>query len=349
MTQTLPPAKAGQAHEPEQTKPAVTPPSRLRLRRKLLLWSIPVVVLLLLLAVKLASVGILGNKLPRQFAARDDGAMQNTLEWIDVGNIGRGFREMLAAGDLLMLRGDLPGAFEEFKAAHEKEPSACPPRGNFALVSETLSDNELKQGHFTKAREILTPAAEAANGDTGCFTTFPSASADVRAFVGETPERLSNKLAALKAGALTKTPDGYDYKRAPGGGIDFTESKTGPCPYADDESRMKECITLRDREVAQKTEAAKQAKEQEDKAKQQQQQQQPPPPADPNQPAPPPPAPPPGPPAPGTGPGTGANGAPQYPDHVELRKAGQPGYCDPDGTPLGHLTAALCDTAGPQP
>lgn len=228
MTQTLPPAESSEAQETGHEKLTAARPSRLQLRRKLLLWSIPVLVLLLLLAVKIASVGILGNKLPGQFAARDDAAMQNTLEWIDVGNIGRGFREKFAQGDLLMLRGDVPGAFEEFKAAHEKEPGACPPRGNFTLISEKLSDSELKQGNFTKAREILTPAVEAAKGDPGCFTKFPSASPDIRAFVSETPERLSNKLAALKGGALTKTPDGYDYKRAPGGGIDFTESKTDP-------------------------------------------------------------------------------------------------------------------------
>lgn len=337
MTHTLPPAESPAA---EQDKPVAARPSRLRLRRKLLLWSIPVLVLLLLLAIKIASVGILGNKLPRQFAARDDAAMQNTLEWIDVGNIGRGFREKLAQGDLLMLRGDVHGAFEEFKAAHEKEPSACPPRGNFVLIAEKLSDNELTQGHFTKAREILTPAVDAATGDPGCFATFPSASPDVRAFVKETPDRLSNKLAALRGGALTKTPDGYDYKRAPGGGIDFTESKTGPCPYADDESRMKECITKRDQEVAQKTEAAKQAKEQEDKANQ--------PPADPNQPPPPPPPPTPAP-GPGPGPGTDAKSGPKYPDHLEMKKPDEPGFCDPDGTPLSELTAALCKTAGPQP
>ncbi|OBA95246.1 tetratricopeptide repeat protein [Mycolicibacterium fortuitum] len=342
MTQMLPPTESRQAGGTPEDNPAVARPSRLRLRRKLLLWSTPVLVLLLVLAVKVASVGILGNKLPRQFAARDDAAMQSTLEWIDVGNIGRGFREQFAQGNLLMLRGDVSGALEQFRAAHEKAPGACPPRGNYALVAETLSDHELKQGHFTKAREILTPAVHAANDDPACFTTFPSASADVRAFVGETPERLYNKLAALKAGALTKTPDGYDYKRAPGGGIDFTESKTGPCPYADDESRMKECITMRDREVAQKTEAAKQAKEQEDKANQQQQQS----PADPNQPAPPPS---PAPPAPGTTPGAEANKGPKYPDHVELRRADQPGYCEPDGTPLSQLTAGLCETMGPLP
>ncbi|OBG80634.1 hypothetical protein A5699_10335 [Mycobacterium sp. E802] len=342
MTQTLPPTESSAAQATEH-KPAAARPSRLQLRRTLLLWSTPVLVLLLLLAVKIASLGILGNKLPGQFAARDDAAMQNTLEWIDVGNIGRGFREKHAQGDLLMLRGDVPGAFEQFKAAHEQEPKACPPRGNFALISEKLSDNELKQGHFTKAREILSPAVDAAIGDTGCFTTFPSASPDVRAFVGETPERLTNKLAALKGGALTKTPDGYDYKRAPGGGIDFTESKTGPCPYPDDEARMKDCITMKDREVAQKTEAARQAQQQQEQAQQ--------PPPDPNQPAPadaPPPAP-----APGQGPGPGQapgpDGPVEYPDHVELRPADGPGFCDPDGTPLGHLTAAMCSTAGPQP
>lgn len=106
---------------------------------------------------------------------------------------------------------------------------------------------------------------------------------------------------------------------------------------------MKECITLRDQEVAKKTEAARQAKEQEDKANQQQQ---PPPPPDPNQP----PAPATPTPTPGPGQGPGADAPLEYPDHVELRPPGDgPGFCDPDGTPLGHLTSAMCETAGPQP
>ena len=193
MTHTLPASPAPDDEREVPIKPAAPPrPGRLALRRRLLIWSIPVVLLLLVFAVKLASVGVLGNRLPAQFAARDQAGMVSTLGWIDVGNIGRGYREQLAAGDMIMLGGDVPAAHEQFKAAHDKEPAACPPRGNFALTSETLSDRELKQGNFFKARTLLEPAVRAANDDTSCFATSTSPNPDIRAYISQTPERPTN-------------------------------------------------------------------------------------------------------------------------------------------------------------
>ncbi len=333
MTQTLP---ADETEAPIKA-PAPRRPGRLALRRRLLIWSIPVLLLLLVFAVKLASVGILGNRLPGQFAARDQAGMKSTVEWIDVGNIGRGYREQLAFGDMIMLGGDVPAANEQFKAAHEKEPAACPPRGNFALTSEVLSDRELQAGNFFKARTILEPAAQAANDDTSCFATSPSTNPDIRAFVRETPERLSNKMAALKAGALTETPDGFDYIRTPGGGIDFKEgSAQAPCPVEnDDDARQRECIEQRDAERAQKVREAEEQQKDAD---------QPPPPDAP----PPPPPPPPGENAPPP-PAPQAADAPEYPDRLEKVQPGEPAFCTPDGKPLQDLWAALCTTAGPLP
>ena len=144
MTQTLP------ADEIEATKaPAAQRPGRLALRRRLIDRSIPVLVLLGVFAVKLASVGILGNRLPGQFADRDQAGMESTVGWIDVGNFGRGYREQLAVGDMIMLGGDLPAAHEQFKAAHEKEPAACPPRGK---LRPDLGDPQRPR---TQGRQLL--------------------------------------------------------------------------------------------------------------------------------------------------------------------------------------------------
>ena len=156
---------------------------------------------------------------------------------------------------MIMLGGDVLAANEQFKAAHEKEPAACPPRGNFATdLGGAQRIGELKAGNFFKARTILEPAVQAANDDTSCFATSPSTNPDIRAFVRETPERLSNKMAALKARRTHRTPDGFDYIRTPGGGIDFKEgSAEAPCPVEnDDDARQRECIEQRDAERAQK-------------------------------------------------------------------------------------------------
>ena len=80
------------------------------------------------------------------------------------------------------------------------------PRGNFALTSETVSDNELRQGNFANARTLLESAIQAANDDKPCFATSTSSSPEIRTFISQTPERLSSKLEALKAGAITVGP-----------------------------------------------------------------------------------------------------------------------------------------------
>jgi hypothetical protein len=336
MTQTLPDASAATATP--TTTSVEKRPGRLILRRRLLLWSVPALLLLAVLAVKLASVGILGDRLAGQFAAHDPAAMNSTLGWLDVGSFGRGYKAQFAAGDMLMLKDDKTGALEQFRQALDKAGSgagACPPRANFALTSELLSDAEVKAGHFFKARKLLEPAVPAAEADKPCFATSKSPSPDIRTFISQTPDRLKNKLAALKGGRITQTPDGYDYIRAPGGMIEWKEvAGEGPCPYANDDVRMRECIQQQDAGRAERTDAAKKAHES----------------AQPQPPAPPPaaPAPPPAgaPPPPGS---PGAQGPPQqsleYPGPPEL--APPDAFCTPNGDPLHDLGTVLCDTAGP--
>lgn len=312
---------------------AQTPvPRRRMLRRRLLLWSIPVLVLLLLLAVKLVSVSVLGNRLPGQFAERDRDAMASTLRWLDLGSFGRDSHSTFAAGDLHVLDGDLPGALQRFEAAHRMDPGACPPRANFALVSETLSDEALRDGRFIDARTLLEPAAAAAGAEPSCFATSPAPTADLRAIVAQTPQRLADKLAALKSGAITKTSKGYDYLRTPGGGI-VKALPGGPCPV-DDEARLRECIARNDTERAQSVQRAEeqQASEQ---------------PGGPDR-SPAPEAPPA--PALGPGPGTqpGAGAPPLFPRIPGEDEPWNP-FCVTTGEPLQDLGAALCSTSGPLP
>lgn len=243
-----------EAETPSAPKEAPVRPGRLQLRRKLLIWSMPALVLLLVLAVKLISVGVMGDRLPGQFAGRDGDAMSSTLEWIDFGKPGRGYREELADGDRALLSSDYAGALRHFKAAFDEEP-ACPPRANFALASETISDTEVRKGNFANARKLLEPAVKAANGDKGCFSTSASPSKEVRRTVQQTPTRLANKLAALKAGRLTKTANGYDYQRNPSGDVDLPPTGGGgQCP-GDDDAAQRDCIGKKDaeRQVQQQT------------------------------------------------------------------------------------------------
>lgn len=312
-------------------------PTRLVLRRRLLLWSAPVLVVLLVLAVKLASVGILGNQLPGEFAARDEAAMRDTLEWIDVGNLGRGSHELLAAGDASMLAKDAPTALREFRSAYEKNPEACPPRGNYALTAELLSDRELKAGNFINARTLLETVVPVADGDTGCFATTAATDPAIKTFVTQTPERLHQKLVALKAGAITGTSDGYDYLRAPGGDIlDLQAGRPEPCPFdGTDEAALRACVEANDDQRELQTQQAQQQE-----AAQDQQSGAPavaPPPQNP--------------------PSLQAPADPEveFPSGLEAVVPDPDGdlttvpFCDGNGTPLGELGALLCTTSGPLP
>jgi hypothetical protein len=305
------------------------------LRRRLLLWSVPALVLLAVMAVKLTSVGMLGDKLPGQFASHDPSAMNSTLGWLDVGSFGRGYKAQFAAGDMLILKGDKTAALDQFQQALDKAgsgPNTCPPRANFALTSEILSDAEVKAGHFFKARKLLEPAVAAADPDKPCFATSKSPSPDVRTFISQTPDRLKAKLAALKSGRITQSPDGYDYMRAPGGTIEFKEFATdAPCPYENDDVRMRECIQQQDAARTERTDATEKAHESD----------RPQPPAAPAPPTAAPTAGPPGPP-----------GAENRPDQSVEFPAGPKlappnSFCTPNGDPLHDLGAALCGTAGP--
>lgn len=310
------------------------PPGRLRLRRRLLLWSSPAVVLLLLLAFKLTSVGLLGSQLPGEFVARDAAGMRNTLEWIDVGRLSRGSHERLAAGDANMLDRDAPAALQDFESAHQEDPAACPPRGNYAMTGELLSDRELAAGKFINARTLLEQVVQVADGDTACFATTPATDPTIKAFVTQTPERLHDKLDALKAGAITHTPDGYDYLRAPGGDILALQAgEPEPCPFdRSDEAALRACVESRDTERDQQLQQAQQQKAGEPQ----------PPPALDARPAPP-------------SPDAASEPGVQFPRGMTPMVPDPNGewtlvpFCDGNGTPLGELGALLCTTSGPLP
>lgn len=338
MTITSKPRTTHERHSVDLARDTARRPQRLILRRRLLLWSAPAVALLLLLAVKMASVGILGNALPGQYAAHDADAMDATLRQIDIGGVGSGYRELFAAGDRDILNGDAVAALANFQAAHNKSPSACPPRVNLALTAELLSGRELARGNFFKARTLLEPVVTVANEDTACFENSQPADADAKTFVAQTPQRLTKKLRAIKGGAITLTPDGYDYLRAPGGDlVDIGPAQAVPCPLAgEDDARLRDCVKQRDDERKQK------------QAQLQREQDQPPQPGQPPEPPPDDPAPVPEQPPPPADPEIKFP-APLQPIVDDPNGVPMVPFCDGNGTPLGDLGAVLCTTSGPLP
>lgn len=114
----------------------------MRLRRRLLAYSAPVAVVLLVAVVKLVSVGIAGHSAAADFSDRNTAALRGDVAALNVFNVVEPSKAHFAAGALAALEGRLNEADAQFtEALARTEPAdSCPVRLNLALVRETLGD-----------------------------------------------------------------------------------------------------------------------------------------------------------------------------------------------------------------
>jgi hypothetical protein len=116
--------------------------SRLCLRRRLLVFSAPVALLLVIVLLKLCSVVIAGGLAASDFARKDTGALRTEVATLNALNVVEPARAFFAAGDLAVLDGRLEDADAQFSEALARtEPAeSCATRVNLELVRETLGD-----------------------------------------------------------------------------------------------------------------------------------------------------------------------------------------------------------------
>ncbi|SOX54914.1 hypothetical protein MAAFP003_3594 [Mycobacterium ahvazicum] len=174
-------------------------PARLRLRRRLLIYSAPVTVTALLVIVKLISVVVAGNSAGTSFEHGDARAVQSDAEVLGIANVVEPAKASFAAGAAAVLDGRLDDADFHFSAALDRTDAArsCPVRVDLELVRETQGDQATAAGDRAHADERYRSAlavVDAAPHD--CFSGNNDSDPQRRAIRQDTANRLTNKLNA---------------------------------------------------------------------------------------------------------------------------------------------------------
>ncbi|MGV0644509.1 hypothetical protein [Mycolicibacterium sp. XJ879] len=177
-------------------------PARLRLRRRLLVFSAPVAVVAVLAVVKMLSVVVAGHAAESHFNAGDVDALRNDVATLSIVNVIEPAKAPFAAGTLAVLQNRLEDADAYFAEALSATDAAqsCPVRVNLALVRERQGDIEAWEGRPDAARQRYDSAAQlVADAPQGCFAGNTDPDPDRRAVRADTPARLAAKVAGLTA------------------------------------------------------------------------------------------------------------------------------------------------------
>lgn len=204
-------------------------------RRRLLLWSAVPVLLVLLLAAKLLSLGVLADRAASGFAAGNASAVDAAARGMGVANVVEPHKAPFAAGDAAVLAGDYGTARHLFDQALGMVPAGsgeeCLVRVNLVLVIERLGDLRLQAGDPSSAlpffREALATAGQAPEG---CLS--PDAEAGAAGRLAEARERLEGKIAAGQPAA----PEGGAGEESPEDGP--AETRQGKLDQLQDSSRQ---------------------------------------------------------------------------------------------------------------
>lgn len=187
--------------------------TRLRLRRRLVLYSLPVALAALLVAAKMISVVMVGGWTVSDFESHDIDALSADISMLRFVDVIDPARTDFAEGDLMVLDGRLTDAETQFVDTLSRFPDAqsCPVRANLLLVRETLGDLATTRGDRDDARGRYNSALEILNGaPAGCFSGSADPNEDRRAILDGSQERLQRKL-----DNLDKPPRQSDSTSAP--------------------------------------------------------------------------------------------------------------------------------------
>jgi hypothetical protein len=178
-------------------------------RTRLLLFSAPVAVVLLIVLVKLWSVVIAGGSAGTDFAERDADALRGDVAALNVLNVVEPEKALFAAGDLAVLDGRLDDADRQFSAALERtEPvRSCPARVNLEFVRETIGDRDAGLFDASSAVAWYRNALAVVNAaPEGCFKGSTDSDEQRRALLDDAAARLTQKIDAAQAAAPPPPP-----------------------------------------------------------------------------------------------------------------------------------------------
>jgi hypothetical protein len=175
-------------------------PTRLRLRRRLMVFSVPAALLLLVAVAKVISVLLVGGGAVGDFTRHDTEALRDDINALSLLNVIEPQKVTFDEGDLAVLEGRIEDAEHAFSAAlaHPPTGEACAVRVNLELVRETLGDLAARAADKKLARQRYTSALDVVNAaPPGCFQANTDANADRRRIRNATPERLKDKIKSL--------------------------------------------------------------------------------------------------------------------------------------------------------
>jgi hypothetical protein len=184
-------------------------PSRLRLRRRLLMFSAPVAVIALVVAVKMISVVVAGHSAASHFARDEVTAMRGDVSTLKVINLIEPEKAIFAEGALAVLEGRLDDADAHFSEAlaHSDPALSCDVRVNIELVRETQGDIAVFSGGPDQARERYTSALNIVeSAPQACFSGNSDPDPDRRAIRNDAAARLAAKIAAPNAAPPPPSP-----------------------------------------------------------------------------------------------------------------------------------------------
>lgn len=183
------------------TSTKYVPDSRAARRRRLLAWSAVPVILMLCVAAKLLSLGLLGARAAGAYGASDAAAVHAAAEGLRLANVIEPHKAPFASGDAHVLSGDFGAArlrFQEsldlVQAAQTGSADACVIRVNLVLAIERLGDEKIRAEDPASAAGLFEEALAAAGAaPEGCFSEGLPAGTGERLTGAES--RLQEKLA----------------------------------------------------------------------------------------------------------------------------------------------------------
>jgi hypothetical protein len=175
---------------------------RLRLRRRLFLYTAPVAALLALVVAGLISVVMVGNSAVDSFDKHDIEALRLDVDKLKTFGVIEPGSIAFAEGDLLVLEGKLNDAETRFSDALERfdGDDSCPVRINLELVRESLADLAVRSGRPEDADRLYNAALTVVkDAPDGCFLYNTDPNEERRAVRADAKPRLDRKLAAMHA------------------------------------------------------------------------------------------------------------------------------------------------------
>ncbi len=181
--------------------------NRLRRRRLLLLWSAVPVLVLLGVAAKFLSLGLLAGQAVEAYAAKDAAAVGAAAEGLNLANVVERHKAPFAAGDAKVLAGDYPAAKILFQEALANlsvgSADDCVIRVNLSLATEMIGDGRMRAEDPSSAAALYAEALGVAEAALpGCFSGANAQDSGKQ--LTEAERRLNEKLAA--AAELAEAP-----------------------------------------------------------------------------------------------------------------------------------------------